>query len=42
MIPPLLLEAQPDHWIIDMCAAPGSKTAQLLSALHSDARHMQG
>ncbi|KAG9100432.1 hypothetical protein FRC06_004141, partial [Ceratobasidium sp. 370] len=34
MIPPLLLDVQPHHNVIDMCAAPGSKTAQLLEALH--------
>ncbi|TIA97272.1 hypothetical protein E3P94_02927 [Wallemia ichthyophaga] len=36
MIPPLLLKMDPHHSAIDMCAAPGSKTAQLLEALHSD------
>ncbi|KAH7904979.1 S-adenosyl-L-methionine-dependent methyltransferase [Hygrophoropsis aurantiaca] len=35
MIPPLLLDVQPYHKVIDMCAAPGSKTAQLLEALHA-------
>ncbi|EIN09261.1 S-adenosyl-L-methionine-dependent methyltransferase [Punctularia strigosozonata HHB-11173 SS5] len=35
MIPPLLLDVQPHHRVIDMCAAPGSKTAQLLEALHA-------
>ncbi len=35
MIPPLLLEVQPHHNVIDMCAAPGSKTAQMISALHA-------
>jgi 16S rRNA C967 or C1407 C5-methylase (RsmB/RsmF family) len=34
MVPPLFLDAQPHHRILDMCAAPGSKTAQLLEALH--------
>jgi 16S rRNA C967 or C1407 C5-methylase (RsmB/RsmF family) len=35
MIPPLLLDVQPHHAVLDMCAAPGSKTAQLLEALHA-------
>jgi len=36
MIPPLLLDVKPHHYVLDMCAAPGSKTAQLLEALHGD------
>ncbi|KAL4234994.1 tRNA (cytosine(34)-C(5))-methyltransferase [Mactra antiquata] len=36
MIPPLLLEIEPHHKILDMCAAPGSKTAQLIEMLHND------
>ncbi|XP_068431583.1 RNA cytosine C(5)-methyltransferase NSUN2 [Clinocottus analis] len=36
MIPPLLLKIQSHHKILDMCAAPGSKTAQLIEMLHSD------
>ncbi|XP_047119299.1 tRNA (cytosine(34)-C(5))-methyltransferase [Schistocerca piceifrons] len=36
MIPPLLLDVQSHHKILDMCAAPGSKTAQLIELLHSD------
>ncbi|KAI0753297.1 S-adenosyl-L-methionine-dependent methyltransferase [Daedaleopsis nitida] len=35
MLPPLFLEVKPHHRVIDMCAAPGSKTAQLLEALHA-------
>lgn len=35
MIPPLMLQVEPHHVVLDMCAAPGSKTAQLLSAIHS-------
>jgi multisite-specific tRNA:(cytosine-C5)-methyltransferase len=35
MIPPLFLDVQPHHLVLDMCAAPGSKTAQLIEALHS-------
>ncbi|KAI7799278.1 RNA cytosine C(5)-methyltransferase NSUN2 [Triplophysa rosa] len=36
MLPPLLLKIEPHHKILDMCAAPGSKTAQLIEMLHSD------
>lgn len=36
MIPPLLLGVEPHHKVLDMCAAPGSKTAQLIEALHAD------
>ncbi|KAJ1723715.1 tRNA (cytosine-5-)-methyltransferase ncl1 [Coemansia erecta] len=35
MVPPLLLDVQPQHLVLDMCAAPGSKTAQLVEALHA-------
>ncbi|PWN36360.1 S-adenosyl-L-methionine-dependent methyltransferase [Meira miltonrushii] len=35
MIPPLFLNVEPHHIVLDMCAAPGSKTAQLIEALHS-------
>lgn len=35
MIPPLFLDVRPEHIVLDMCAAPGSKTAQLIEALHS-------
>uniref|UniRef100_A0A1B6DIS1 tRNA (cytosine(34)-C(5))-methyltransferase n=2 Tax=Clastoptera arizonana TaxID=38151 RepID=A0A1B6DIS1_9HEMI len=36
MIPPLLLDIKPHHKVIDMCAAPGSKTAQLIEMMHSE------
>lgn len=36
MVPPLFLDVQPHHRVLDMCAAPGSKTMQLLEALHAD------
>ncbi|XP_042551169.1 RNA cytosine C(5)-methyltransferase NSUN2 [Dipodomys spectabilis] len=36
MIPPLLLGVRPHHKILDMCAAPGSKTTQLIEMLHAD------
>uniref|UniRef100_A0AAG5D585 tRNA (cytosine(34)-C(5))-methyltransferase n=1 Tax=Anopheles atroparvus TaxID=41427 RepID=A0AAG5D585_ANOAO len=35
MIPPLVLDVQPHHKVLDMCAAPGSKTAQLIESLHA-------
>jgi len=35
MIPPLVLGVEPHHKVLDMCAAPGSKTAQLIEALHN-------
>lgn len=36
MIPPLVLDVKPHHKVLDMCAAPGSKTGQLIEALHQD------
>ncbi|XP_011305094.1 tRNA (cytosine(34)-C(5))-methyltransferase [Fopius arisanus] len=36
MIPPLVLDVRPEHRVLDMCAAPGSKTAQLIEMIHSD------
>uniref|UniRef100_UPI00358F2CBB RNA cytosine C(5)-methyltransferase NSUN2-like isoform X2 n=1 Tax=Myxine glutinosa TaxID=7769 RepID=UPI00358F2CBB len=36
MIPPLLLEVEPHHKVLDLCAAPGSKTTQIIDMLHSD------
>ncbi|KAJ7221845.1 S-adenosyl-L-methionine-dependent methyltransferase [Mycena haematopus] len=35
MLPPLFMDVEPHHKVMDMCAAPGSKTAQLLEALHA-------
>ncbi|KAF8271861.1 S-adenosyl-L-methionine-dependent methyltransferase [Lactarius quietus] len=35
MLPPLFLGVEPHHIVLDMCAAPGSKTSQLLESLHS-------
>lgn len=35
MIPPLMLGIQPDHVVLDMCAAPGSKTAQIIEMMHA-------
>lgn len=34
MIPPLLLDVKPSHVVLDLCAAPGSKSAQLLEMIH--------
>lgn len=36
MVPPLFMDIKSDHAVLDMCAAPGSKTAQLVEALHKD------
>ncbi|KAL1961972.1 hypothetical protein VTN77DRAFT_707 [Rasamsonia byssochlamydoides] len=35
MIPPLLLDVKPGMTVLDMCAAPGSKSAQLMEMLHA-------
>merc|ERR1719342_454236 len=35
MIPPLVLDVKPHHKVLDMCAAPGSKTGQLIEAMHA-------
>ena len=36
MIPTLLLDVESHHAVLDMCAAPGSKTSQIIEALHAD------
>ncbi|KAI8982274.1 S-adenosyl-L-methionine-dependent methyltransferase [Mycotypha africana] len=36
MVPPLLMDIKPHQWVLDMCAAPGSKTAQIIEAVHSN------
>lgn len=36
MLPPLLLDLQPGQFVIDLCAAPGSKTAQIIEILKGD------
>uniref|UniRef100_A0A2P2JR22 Uncharacterized protein MANES_12G131000 n=1 Tax=Rhizophora mucronata TaxID=61149 RepID=A0A2P2JR22_RHIMU len=38
MVPPLFLDVQPDKFILDMCAAPGSKTFQLLEILYQSTK----
>jgi 16S rRNA C967 or C1407 C5-methylase (RsmB/RsmF family) len=35
MIPPLFMDVEPHHRVLDMCAAPGSKTSQCLEFLHA-------
>lgn len=35
MIPPLLLDVQKDHIVLDMCASPGSKSCQILEILNA-------
>lgn len=37
MVPPLFLDVQAGHLVLDMCAAPGSKTAQLVEYMHANA-----
>lgn len=34
MIPVTLMKIEPHHKVLDMCAAPGSKTIQILEYLH--------
>lgn len=36
MLPPLFLDIQSHHVVLDMCAAPGSKTCQLIELLHQN------
>ncbi|EDO39248.1 predicted protein, partial [Nematostella vectensis] len=36
MIPPLLMDIKPGQKILDTCAAPGSKTSQIIEMLHGD------
>ena len=35
MIPVFLLDVQPHHKILDMCASPGSKTKHVLEIMHA-------
>ncbi|KAI9370538.1 S-adenosyl-L-methionine-dependent methyltransferase [Aspergillus egyptiacus] len=35
MIPPLLMDLRPGMTVLDMCAAPGSKSAQLMELIHA-------
>ncbi|KAF2091760.1 S-adenosyl-L-methionine-dependent methyltransferase [Saccharata proteae CBS 121410] len=34
MIPPLVMDIKPGMTVLDLCAAPGSKSAQLIEAVH--------
>ncbi|KAH6659808.1 S-adenosyl-L-methionine-dependent methyltransferase [Truncatella angustata] len=34
MIPPLLMDVKPGHVVLDLCAAPGSKSAQIVEMIH--------
>ena len=40
MIPVTLLNIENYHSVIDMCAAPGSKTIQIIEALHAGGEKM--
>ena len=35
MIPPLMMDIQAHHTVLDLCAAPGSKSAQLIEMVHA-------
>ena len=36
MIPPMLMQISPEDKLFDMCAAPGSKTAQFLETVYEN------
>lgn len=38
MIPPLLLDIKSYHKVLDVCAAPGSKTMQIIEMMHNDGK----
>ncbi|KAI9072106.1 hypothetical protein K1719_045928, partial [Acacia pycnantha] len=38
MVPPLFLDVHSNHFVLDMCAAPGSKTFQLLDIIHQSCK----
>ena len=40
MIPVTLLNVEPSHIVLDMCASPGSKSIQILEALHANRERM--
>ncbi|VDN36709.1 unnamed protein product [Gongylonema pulchrum] len=42
MIPPLLLDIKPDHKVLDVCAAPGSKTVQIIEMMHAHDKIPEG
>uniref|UniRef100_A0A183CD42 SAM_MT_RSMB_NOP domain-containing protein n=1 Tax=Globodera pallida TaxID=36090 RepID=A0A183CD42_GLOPA len=42
MVPPLLLDVQPHHRVLDACAAPGSKTMQIIELMHENCSNPEG
>ncbi|KAI6226079.1 TRNA (cytosine(34)-C(5))-methyltransferase [Aphelenchoides besseyi] len=42
MLPPLLLDVQPHHWVLDSCASPGSKTMQICEMMHEGNNKPEG
>ncbi|VDK45024.1 unnamed protein product [Anisakis simplex] len=42
MIPPLLLDIKGHHKVLDACAAPGSKTMQIIEMMHADSEMPTG
>jgi tRNA (cytosine34-C5)-methyltransferase len=36
MIPPLFMDIKSSHAVLDLCAAPGSKTAQIMEIMHNE------
>ena len=36
MIPPLVLDAQPGDYVLDLCSAPGSKTTQIAATMKNE------
>ena len=38
MLPPLYLNVSPDDMVLDLCAAPGSKTSQILEMMYGERR----
>ena len=42
MLPVIFLNVEPSHEVLDVCAAPGSKTTQILEILNCDTHSMRG
>uniref|UniRef100_A0A915EQ75 tRNA (cytosine(34)-C(5))-methyltransferase n=1 Tax=Ditylenchus dipsaci TaxID=166011 RepID=A0A915EQ75_9BILA len=42
MVPPLLLDIQSHHLVLDACAAPGSKTMQIIELMHQNNPNPEG
>ncbi|VEL26174.1 unnamed protein product [Protopolystoma xenopodis] len=36
MLPPLVMDIRAHHAVLDLCAAPGSKSAQIVELMHAD------